>query len=126
MKFKEFKWNYSKFKEFEKFILDFISKTNITDFIEDIICKFKEKSLKDILEIFMKMPEKEQLLILYLKSIKRKRKDYGIERDYLVFCENYYKNIDFYKQNFWKEQLIFNLGNKKKFLMKLTASKIIL
>nr|WP_307776364.1 hypothetical protein [uncultured Cetobacterium sp.] len=129
MSLEKLSWNLKKFKEFEKFIEKFESKSNIIEFAEKTVEEFKEKEKKEIVELIKNMTEEEQLLLLYLRSLKRKRRNTNsLERDYLEFCENYYKNLrgDLYEQKRWDRQLLYNLGSKRNLLIRLNASRIVL
>lgn len=127
MSLERLKWDYIKFKEFEKFILEFEKTNNISIFIEKNIRKFKRKTRNGIHTEVKNMSEKEQLLLLYLKSLRRQeRKDNNLVRNYLEFCKHYYENlrVNMYEQRLWEKQLIYNLGSKRNLMTDLMELRI--
>lgn len=113
---KDLKWDYNKFKEFDKFIHTFKTYKDLIIFLEKNLLAMSER--QEFLYHIVKMTPQEQLLLFYLKKYKSINNSKVFYKRYIKFCQEYYYLLsqDLFEVDPWKRQAIYHINRKNRFL----------
>lgn len=120
---KDLKWDYNKFREFDKFIHTFKTYQDLSKFLEENLLAMSGK--QEFLYHIVKMTPQEQLLLFYLKKYKGIKKLETFYKEYIKFCQEYYYSLskDLFEVDPWKRQAIYHINRKNRFLESLKTVK---
>ncbi|WP_448819960.1 hypothetical protein [Cetobacterium sp.] len=113
---KDLKWDYNKFKEFDKFIHTFKTYQDLTKFLEQNLSAMSGS--EEFLHYIIKMTPQEQLLLFYLKKYKNIINLKVFYKEYMKFCQEYYYSLskDLFEVDPWKRQVVYYINRKNRFL----------
>lgn len=120
---KDLKWDYNKFREFDKFIHTFKTYQDLSKFLEENLLAMSGK--QEFLYHIVKMTPQEQLLLFYLKKYKGIKNLETFYKEYIKFCQEYYYSLskDLFEVDPWKRQAIYHINRKNRFLESLKTVK---
>lgn len=120
---KDLKWDYNKFREFDKFIHTFKTYQDLSKFLEENLSAMSGK--QEFLYHIVKMTPQEQLLLFYLKKYKGIKNLETFYKEYIKFCQEYYYSLskDLFEVDPWKRQAIYHINRKNRFLDSLKKIK---
>lgn len=120
---KDLKWDYNKFREFDKFIHTFKTYQDLSKFLEENLSAMSGK--QEFLYHIVKMTPQEQLLLFYLKKYKGIKNLETFYKEYIKFCQEYYYSLskDLFEVDPWKRQAIYHINRKNRFLDSLKKVK---
>ena len=120
---KDLKWNYSKFKEFDKFIHTFKTYQDLSNFLEKNLSTMSGR--QEFLYHIVKMIPQEQLLLFYLKKHKSINSLEIFYKEYIKFCQEFYYSLnkDLFEVDPWKRQAVYHINRKNRFLESLKRVK---
>ncbi|MGL5664283.1 MAG: hypothetical protein ACRCW8_11005, partial [Cetobacterium sp.] len=113
---KDLKWDYNKFREFDKFIHTFKTYQDLSKFLEENLSAMSGN--QEFLYHIVKMTPQEQLLLFYLKKYKGIKNLETFYKEYIKFCQEYYYSLnkDLFEVDPWKRQAIYHINRKNRFL----------
>lgn len=120
---KDLKWDYNKFREFDKFIHTFKTYQDLSKFLEENLSAMSGK--QEFLYHIVKMTPQEQLLLFYLKKYKGIKNLETFYKEYMKFCQEYYYSLnkDLFEADPWKRQAVYHINRKNRFLESLKRVK---
>ena len=120
---KDLKWDYNKFREFDKFIHTFKTYQDLSKFLEENLSAMSGK--QEFLYHIVKMTPQEQLLLFYLKKYKGIKNLETFYKEYIKFCQEYYYSLskDLFEVDPWKRQAVYHINRKNRFLDSLKKVK---
>lgn len=120
---KNLKWDYDKFKEFDRFIHTFKTYQDLSNFLEQNLSAMSGR--EEFLYHIVKMTPQEQLLLFYLKKHKNIGDFKIFYKEYVKFCQEYYFSLskDLFEVDPWKRQAIYYINRKNRFLDSLKRVK---
>ncbi|MEG0137119.1 hypothetical protein [Cetobacterium sp.] len=120
---KDLKWDYQKFKEFDKFIRGFEIYEDLLVFLEKNIINLDEN--QEFFDYIIKLSPQEQLLLFYLKQNRLNDPPLNFYKEYLIFCQEYHKifSEDLFEVDSWKKKAIYYINRKNKFIVSLKVTK---
>ena len=120
---KDLKWNYNKFKEFDKFIHTFKTYQDLSNFLEKNLSTMSGR--QEFLYHIVKMIPQEQLLLFYLKKHKSINSLEIFYKEYIKFCQEFYYSLnkDLFEVDPWKRQAVYHINRKNRFLESLKKVK---
>lgn len=120
---KDLKWDYNKFREFDKFIHSFKTYQDLSKFLEKNLSAMRGR--QEFLCHIIKMTPQEQLLLFYLKKFKEIKNLETFYKEYIKFCQEYYYSLskDLFEVDPWKRQAIYHINRKNRFLDSLKKVK---
>lgn len=113
---KDLKWDYNKFREFDKFIHTFKTYQDLSKFLEKNLSVMRGR--QEFLCHIVKMTPQEQLLLFYLKKYKEIKNLEIFYKEYIKFCQEYYSSLskNLFEVDSWKRQAIYHINRKNVFL----------